>query len=406
MGLAKLIHNRDVQYTATDTTSGASQQWTVIDNLSPSWDTGEYQGAMTVPGAWRASLLLSDLLGAVPWHAYRERPGKAPARIEPTPAFLEQPAPPDARVTTLSSLALDLIWHGNAIALIATRNREGWPTSYLPVPADAVYVDRVHPGDGLDLPVGSIVYRIGRGTYSPDDVIHVKGPCRPGALRGMGVLENHLNTTLGLASEQSRQAKASTGGGVPTGVLTVEDTVEEPLQQDEADEVKAGWMRSQATRSIAVLNARTKFQALAWSPTDAQLLEARRFSLHEVALVFGLDPSWLGVSGDSMTYANIEQKSTDLVKFSLNGHLARFEQTFTLHMPRGTEARANLDAILRGDTLTRYQAHEVAIRAGFLTADEVRELENRPALTDRQRAQAAPPAPAGTSPDATTEGAA
>ncbi|MBL8926325.1 MAG: phage portal protein [Pseudonocardia sp.] len=402
MGLAELF-TRDVQYTATDTGTGQSQTWTVVDGLTPSWDSGAYQGGMAVPGAWRCALLLSDLLGSVPWHAYRQRAGRPAERLEPTPSFLDQPAPPDARVTTISSLALDLIWHGNAITLIATRNREGWPTSYLPVSAEDVHVKRVEEWDGISLPVGTIAYGVGSRWYPAQDVVHVKGPCKPGALRGMGVLENHLNTTLGLASEQSRQAKASTGSGVPTGVLKVEDTPDDPLEQGEADEIQATWMRAQSTRKVAVLNGRTSFEALAWNPTDAQLLESRKFSLHEVALVFGLDPSWLGVSGDSMTYANIEQKSTDLVKFSLAGHLARFEQTLSLHMPRGTWAEARLDAILRGDTLTRYQAHEVGIRAGFLTPDEVRELENRPPLTDRQRRQLAPPAAAGTHDGTDTE---
>jgi hypothetical protein len=44
-------------------------------------------------------------------------------------------------------------------------------------------------------------------------------------------------------------------------------------------------------------------------------------------------------------------------------------------LPRGTDARMNIDALLRNDTLTRYQAHQIAIAAGFKTIDEVREDE-------------------------------
>lgn len=395
MGLGELF-TRSTEYTATDTTTGDSQRWTVFGDLAPSWATGEYQGGMGVPGAWRCALLLSDLLGSVPWHAYRTRPGGLPEQVSPTPPFLEQPSPPDPRVVTFSSMALDLIWHGNALALIASRDRSGWPTAYLPVKAEEVYVKRVEARDQLPLPTGSVGYRIADRWYSSDDVVHVKGPCRPAALRGMGVLENHLSGTLALADEQDRQARQLGASGIPTGVLTVEDTEQDPLQQDEAEEVKAAWLQAQRNRTIAVLNGRTKFEALAWNPTDMQLLEARQFSLHQTALLFGLDPSWLGVSGDSMTYSNIEQQAINLVKFSLAGHLSRFEQTFTLHLPRGHEAKANLDAILRSDTLSRYQAHEIGLRAGFLVDDEVRALENRAPLTPAQRAQrgatAAPPA--------------
>lgn len=399
MGLAQLF-TRDVQYHVTDTSSGESASFVVVDGLSPDWSAGAYSGGMALPGAWRCALLLSDLLGGVPWKAHRERNGVEEV-LDPTPPFLEQPAPPDPRVVTFSSLALDLIWHGNAIALIASRNREGWPTSYLPQPAECVEVKRASSYDGTGLPVGTVGYRIGQTWYPAHDVVHVKGPCKPGSLRGMGVLENHLNNSLRLAEEQGRQARSLGTSGIPTGVLKVEDTPEEPLDQDEADKVKAGWLRSQRDRTVAVLNARTSFTPLSWNPTETQLLEARKFSLHEIALIFGLDPSWLGVSGDSMTYQNIEQQAINLVKFSLAGHLARFEQTFSLHMPRGTWAQANLDAVLRADTLTRYQAHEVGIRSGFLLDDEARALEGRAPLTPAQRAardRARAPRPAGQDP--------
>lgn len=399
MGLANLF-TRDVKYSATDTGTGESQSWVVVDNLAPDWSSCEYQGGMGVPGAWRASLLVSDLLAAVPWKAYRTHGAVSDEEITPTPPFLEQPAPPDPRVVTYSSMVLDLIWHGNAIAIIASRDRSGFPTSYLPVPAEFVQARRVTEWDNYPLPVGSIVYEIGARGYGAAEVLHVKGPCRPGALRGMGVLENHLNGTLALAQEQAKQARSLGTSGIPTGVLTVEDTEEEPLDEAEAASVKAGWMRSQRDRTVAVLPSSTSFKPISWNPTETQLLEARRYSLHEIALIFGLDPSWLGVSGGSLTYANIESHATNLTKFTLAGHLARMEQTFSLAMPRGTVARANLDAILRSDTKTRYEAHQIAIAAGFLTVDEVRALEHRAPLTPEQRAQAAPPTPAAPRPAA------
>lgn len=393
MGFAE-IFTRDVKYTVTDTDSGVSQVFTVVDGLSPDWSTGEYRGAMGVPGAWRGANLLADLLGSVPWHAYRARAGRPPERLDPTPPLLAQPAPPDVRMTTFSSWGLDLIWHGNAIGLIAGRNREGWPVSVLPVPADQVHVKRVDPWDGITLPVGSIAYRVGSRHYAAEDVIHVKGPCKPGALRGMGVLENHLSTTLSLAQEQARQARSLGTSGIPTGVLQVEEGDEE-LTQADVDGIKAKWMAAQRDRTVAVLNESTKFQPIAWDPSETQLLDARKFSVHEIALILGLDPSWLGVAGSSRTYKNEESVGLNLIKFSLNGHLARFEQTLSAHMPRGTWAEANLDAVLRADTLSRYQAYAIGIQNGFLLDDEARELERKAPLTPAQRrARLSAPRPA------------
>jgi HK97 family phage portal protein len=277
-------------------------------------------------------------------------------------------------MTTFSSWGLDLMWHGNALGVVAARSPLGWPTAALAVPAQNVSVRRVTPFVDSPLPVGALEYKIGSLTLGSQDVIHIKGPCEPGAIRGMGILEAHLNT-LNLVQEQQRQARSISTHGVPTGVLQSDDP---DLEEAEALELKASWLRSQATRSIAVLNASTKFTPLSWNPEELELVEARKFSLTEVELIFGLPVGWLGGQASSRTYANIEQDAVNLLKFSLGGHLARFEQTLSLAFPRGTQARANVDAILRADTLTRYQAHSIALGGKpFLTVDEVRDIEHR-----------------------------
>lgn len=398
MGLGRLL-TRSTRYTATDTVTGASQTFTIIDNLGPDFvNPGTYRGALAIPGAWRASVMLSDLLGQIPWDAYREYAGEPEEKIYPTPPLLEQPAPPDTRMTTFSSLGLDLIFHGNGVGVVAARNYAGWPTAMLPVPAQMCGVRRVTKYMDSPLPVGALEYSIGSMTLGSQDIIHIKGPCEPGAVRGMGVLEAHL-TTFNLAQEQSRQARSLSNHGVPTGVLKSDNP---DLTDAEAADMKAQWLANQSSRSIAVLNASTTFEPLSWNPEELQLVEARKMTLTELELVFGLPVGWLGGQTSSRTYANIEQDVANLLKFSLAGHLARFEQTLTLAFPRGTCARGNVDAVLRSDTKTRYEAHEIALRNGFLTRDEVRELEHRPPLPEKpdipDAYTPAPPANLGTKP--------
>lgn len=380
MGLGRLL-TRSTRYTATDTVSGVSQNFTIIDNVGPDFiSPGTYRGAMGIPGAWRAAVLLSDLIGQIPWDAYREFAGQPEEKIFPTPPLLEQPAPPDTRMTTFSSWALDLIWHGNAIGIVAARNYNNWPTAAVAVPANMVQVRRVTPYMDSPLPVGALEYSIGsmRGLGS-QDVIHIKGPCEPGAVRGQGVLENHLST-FDLAAEQSRQARSLSAHGVPSGVL---ESSNPDLTEAEAADMKAQWLANQRTRSIAVTNASTKFVPLSWNPEQLQLVEGRKMTINELELVFGLPVGWLGGMNSARQYSNIEQDAVNLLKFSLSGHLARFEQTLTLAFPRGTCVRGNTDAVLRADTLTRYQAHAIALTNNFLSVDEVRDLEHRPPMPEK-----------------------
>jgi HK97 family phage portal protein len=394
MGLGAMLRN--LQYDVTDTATGESETFTIVTDGGPGafadWSRGEYQGAMSIPAAWRASLLISDQIGLVPWQAYRDGPGDVAEQVHPTPALLLQPSPPDTAMTSFSSMALDLIYHGNAIMLKVARDASGYPQAAVPVPVRAVNVRRSKGRPELGLRPGDVEYDVGGSIFGSNDVVHVKGPCEPGALRGMGVLEAHLRGTLSLAAELDQQAGSVGAAGVPTGVLKVSSP---DLTKAEADALKAGWMAAQRTRTVGVLNAVTDFLPLAWNPTETQLIEARQFSVQQLALVFGIDATWLGATSSSRVYANIEQEGLNLFRYaSLAGHLARFEQALSAAMPPGEWARANLDARLRPDTLTRYQAHEIAIRAGFMTDDEVRSLEDRPALTPAQRAQMAPPEPA------------
>jgi HK97 family phage portal protein len=219
----------------------------------------------------------------------------------------------------------------------------------------------------------------------------------------MGVLEQHLNGSLRTADALARQARSVAQHGVPTGILRVHNPESEtnPSTGYEVDglseaerlaAIKAAWNRAQASRGVAVLNDSVEFQPLSWNPEETQLLQAREFSLKEIANIFGLPPYFLGIETSSRVYANVEQEGLNLVRYALGGHLARFEQALSVLLPRGTWVKANLDSLLRPDTKTRYEAHAIAIAAGFLTVDEVRDLEERPPLTGAQREQLKPAA--------------
>lgn len=380
MGLGRLF-TRSTQYTATDTVTGVSWSGVVVDNLGPDWPSSDmYRGGLSVPGAWRASILLAGLIGRLPWDAYRKFGSRPEEKIEPAPPLLEQPNPPETRMSTYRSWGLDYLWDGNAVGIVAARSPLGWPTAAIPVPANSVGVRRVGKFDRSSQPAGALEYKVGDLELGAQDVIHVKGPCAPGALRGMGVLENHLNT-LSLAQEQSRQARSVSAHGVPTGILK---SANPDLKDEEAADLKSSWLASQQNRTIAVLNPSTEFVPLSWTPEESQLIEARKFSLNELELIFGLPVGWLGGTDSSRKYSNMSQDDVAFMKWAMGDHIEQFEQTLSLAFPRGTRVRANQDAVLQADTLTRYQAHSIALGGkAFLTENEVREYEHRAPMPEK-----------------------
>lgn len=386
MGFGKLL-TRSTEYQVT--TDGVVNTFSVPNGIDPDWSGGgAYSGAMGIPAPWRAANLLADLLGLVPWYAYRTARGLATDRIVPTPVMLEQPSPPDSRMETISSMALDYLWRGNSISVIAGRNSENVPTAIAPQPAELVYVRRSPVDNRIKYRVytGEEGNREGSLEWDQSQILHIKGPHAPGALRGMGVLEAHFNGALSLAKTQNRQAlDVVTKGGVPTGLLTSES---EDLEVEDLKSAKESWLQSQAERTIAALGWGTKFQPVSWNPTDQQLLEARTFSLTESELMFGLPPGWLGGMNSARQYSNIEQDAVNLLKFTLGGHLARFEQKIGLLYPRGTVVQADLDEITRADTLTRYQGYQIGVDGGWLVPSEIRPKERLAPFTPEQETEA------------------
>lgn len=389
MGLGAMLRNLKIDI--TDTGSGSvSTSYIVTDGpgllTSDNWG-GEraYRGALQVPGAWRASLLIADVIGSIPWRAFRDVEGGRSEPIVPVPDLLEQPSPPDTRMTTWSSMALDLLHHGNAVAVYTARDERGVPIAAYPVPADQVGVRRATPDDAEYWRAGEVLYRIGNREYPSSSILHIKGPSRPGDLRGMGVLELHLSGGIKLARDLAKAAGDIGRAGVPT--MVIKSQVPD-LREDEAQRIKDRAVESQRTRGPMVLNSTLDVQPLGWNPSETQLLDARKFSLHELALIYGVDPTWLGASTVSQVYQNIEQQGLTLIRFSsLAGHLERFAQALSLALPPGEWVAPNLDAFLRGDPKLRYEVYEIGMRAGWLTVEDVRPLEDLPPLTPEQLAR-------------------
>lgn len=341
------------------------------------WQTATYRGFLSVPGAWRASVMLSDLFAQMPFHSYRRNADGGDVATPRNAAILDEPAGQhEDPLTVYASWGMDYLWDGNAVGVYTGRGANGLPLAILPIPACDVGVRmQVAPGGRLGEYTGRREYSIGGIVFDQSEIFHVKGPCAPGALRGLGVLETQLST-LQLARDLQAQADAIGLHGVPTGVLKSMNPEADPADLAKA---KAAWIQSQRTRTIAALGPNIDFEPLAWNPEDMQLVEARKMSLTEMELLFGLPVGWLGGSTSSRTYSNVEQDAVNLIKFSaLAGLIAKFESKYTRQvLPRGQTARANRDAVLRSDTMTRYEAYALATnKKAWKTVNEVRATEN------------------------------
>ena len=115
-------------------------------------------------------------------------------------------------------------------------------------------------------------------------------------------------------------------------------------------------------------------------PNEAQFLETRKFQVTEIARIYRVPPHMLA-DLDRASFSNIEHQSLAFVQNTLLPYIVRHEQAVARDLLTETErktlaAKYIVAGMLRGDLLSRSQAYNTGIQAGYLTRNEARELED------------------------------
>jgi HK97 family phage portal protein len=360
--LNRLLQSQPVKRAAYVDAQGRISRSTLDNYAGVPVDT---ETTLSVPAIWRAVTMVSDSISTLPLHAYRNG-----QRLEPTPRILERPNPLETRVETIGAMVAALILHGNYVAILGEPGPTGFPESIYPVSPERVTIFKRD---------GRKTFRIDERDFDAAEIFHIKGFSMPGDIAGMGIIAAQRQGIAAAVAVMEYAARYFDGGAMPSYVIKSENP---DLTQPEAELLKLAWMEHYGgkSRRPAVLNASTSVEPLTANANDSQLVEARNQAVADSANIVGIPGNFIGAPNTSRTYTNTELQAIEYIRTSLAPLTSRIEAVFTDYIPRGQVARFNFDSLLRADTLTRYQAHQLALNAGFLTVDEIRELENRPPL--------------------------
>jgi HK97 family phage portal protein len=192
----------------------------------------------------------------------------------------------------------------------------------------------------------------------------------------------HLATRDYLAGHLGRGANFS-------GYLTVDDDNVE-IDDDERARMEAGLIGpgrgARGVDHIPIFNADIKWHQVGMSLADQQFLDLMGFGVAEVALLMGFPPTLLNapVRSGALTYRNASEEDLRFLKYGLSPDLVAIETGLRidadLFAASGYIPEFRREAHLAMDTLARYGAHALAIRAGWKTPNEVRRAENMPPI--------------------------
>lgn len=133
-----------------------------------------------------------------------------------------------------------------------------------------------------------------------------------------------------------------------------------------------------------VLTEGIKAHELSLSAEDAQLLEARKFQVIDIARAFGVPPHMIGETSASTSWGSgIESMSRGFVTYTLQPHLVRIEQELNRKLfPRDTGkfVQFDRDALIEGDSAAQAAYNRAALGGpgtgyGWMSVDEIRKTK-------------------------------
>ena len=383
----KLFHSRDKPKVKN---SLGSNIFNSIFNSSSSGKSVSQTSALSVTAVYSCVRILSEAIAGLPLHTYkcRSNGGKEKAIDHPLYFILHDEPNPEMtsfvfRETMMSHL---LLW-GNAYAQIL-RNGKGDVIALYPLAPNRMTVDRASNGriyytystsddDNPKLKSKGQVY------LKSEDVLHIPGLGFDGLVGYSPIAMARNAIGMAMACEEYG-AKFFANGASPSGVLEHPSTIKNP------DKLRESWNSlfkgSSNSHQIAVLEEGLKYQPISISPNEAQFLETRKFQINEIARIFRIPPHMIG-DLEKSSFSNIEQQSLEFVKYTLDPWVTRWEQSICRRLFKDSEkaeyfVKFNVDGLLRGDFQSRMNGYATGRQNGWLSANDIRELENMNQIPD------------------------
>lgn len=276
------------------------------------------------------------------------------------------------------------LW-GNAYVVVR-RGKGGAPQELIPLRPDRVQTEISAKG-GLFYRGFHPVFGAEQKRWPAEDVLHIRGMSLDGGFLGMSPIAA-AQDSVGLALvTQKHAAKIFSQGTMLTGVLSHPAGAAE-LNPEAVTRMAESWQRAYAgsdnAHRVAFLEEGTTYTPIGMNAADAQLLESRRFSAEEICRIYRVPPHKIGIL-DKSTFSNIEQQEQSYVSDALLGICRRVEEACERDLLFDDErddfqVRFDFSEMLRGDTLQRMQAYQIAFLNGFLNQNEIRARENMPPI--------------------------
>jgi HK97 family phage portal protein len=152
--------------------------------------------------------------------------------------------------------------------------------------------------------------------------------------------------------------------------------------QDSWKQNHARWGRK---HTPIILEEGMQVKELSLAPDKAQLIEIQKFLVTEICRIYRVQPHMVQ-DLERATFSNIEHQDIEFVKHTMRPWAIRWESAISRQLLSEKDRKKYypefwMDAILRGDAITRAQVYQAQIGSGMLSPNDARRREQ---LNDRE----------------------
>ncbi len=341
--------------------------------------------ALQTSAVYACVKILAETVASLPLHLFKKGKGGKSEMAEQHPLFSCLYEMPNDEMTSFEfreMMMTSLLLWGNAYARKIRKN--GHVTELWYLKPQLMTVER-------DTQTGRIKYTYSDDItnqtyeYKPEQIFHIKGLSLDGVTGLSPISQAREAVGLSLATEEYG-AKFFGNGARPGGVLEHPGILKDP------EKLRESWNKVyQGTRNshkVAVLEEGMKYHTIGIAPEDAQFLETRKYQVNEICRIFRVPPHLVG-DLERATFSNIEHQSIEFVQHTIRPWLVRWEQAISRSLLDEKErllyfSRFNVDGLMRGDYKSRMEGYAIGRQNGWLSANDIRHLEDLPPIPKEQ----------------------
>ena len=334
------------------------------------------QSAIQLSTVYACVRVISETIASLPLGIYETvNDGNEKATDHPLYRLLHDE--PNSEMTSFvfrEVMLAHLLLYGNSYSQII-RSGKNQVIGLYPLLPDHMDVDRDSKGNL------TYTYTTSDGktvSIKPRDVLHIPGLGFDGVMGYSPIALEKNAIGLGIASEEYG-SKFFSNGARPSGILTHPNTVKNPKALRES--WNSAYGGSSNSNRVAILEEGMKFEPIAIPNNEAQFLETRKFQVDEICRIFRVPPHLVG-NLEHATFSNIEHQSIDFAVHTIRPWLVRIEQAMNRALRSEQEkgrffVQFNIDGLMRGDYKSRMEGYAIGRQNGWLSANDIRALENQ-----------------------------